>query len=51
VSRRLPVQLNDAFTLSAARHFLGTAALIEAASGGSINPTMHAFMVGLHHPF
>jgi hypothetical protein len=41
-------RLNDRFTLSAAWHFLGTAALIDDGIGGSISPTMHGFMLGLH---
>jgi opacity protein-like surface antigen len=43
--------LNDSLSMSAAWHFLGTVALIESVSGDSIDPTMHAFMVGLHQAF
>lgn len=44
-------RLAEGLTLACAWQFLGTAALIESATGGSINPTMHAFMIGLHHSF
>ena len=43
--------LSDQLTLSAAWQFLGTAALIERISRGSIDPTADGFMLGLHHSF
>ncbi len=44
-------RLSDRLMATAAWHFLGTAALINNGTGGSISPTMHAFMVGLQHEF
>lgn len=43
--------LNDRWTLACAYQFLGTAALIDDGSGSTINPTMHAFMLGIHRSF
>lgn len=43
--------LTDRLSLACAWQFLGTVSLIDAAAGGSIDPTMHGFMVGLHHAF
>jgi hypothetical protein len=42
-------RLSETWTLACAWHFLGTAAFIEGPTGNSINPTMHAFMVGLQY--
>jgi len=41
-------RLTDRLSATAAWHFLGTAALIDDGFGGSISPTMHGFMLGLH---
>jgi hypothetical protein len=44
-------RLTESTTFACAWHFLGTAALIETPIGDTINPTMHAFMIGLHRSF
>ena len=44
-------RLSDRWTLACAYRFLGTAALIDDGSGGTIDPTLHGFMVGLHRAF
>lgn len=44
-------RLTDRLSATAAWHFLGTAGLISDGLGGSISPTMHAFMLGLQQKF
>jgi hypothetical protein len=44
-------RLADPWSLACAYRFLGTARLIADGSGGSVDPTLHAFMVGFHRAF
>lgn len=43
--------LSERLSLVGAWQFLGTVSLIDDGSGGTIDPTMHAFMLGLHTAF